>query len=142
MLTEDQVKWINHLSATNKTIITPYNPKSKILFKKQKTELHKILGKDITIVHRGASNLGISGKGELDIYIPVPVDKFDELLAKLIHAYGEPGSLYSLERARFNRKVDGVIAALLMKKPKDGNKDLCLRNTYDHILMSCNGMNG
>ena len=113
MVTDEQKKWIDHLS-TNPIAIVPFNPNFPSLFEKQKKELLKILGNDVEIVHRGASNMGISGKGELDIYIPVPVQRFDEILEKLVHAYGEPRSLYSYERARFNSKVDGVHAEIFL----------------------------
>jgi GrpB-like predicted nucleotidyltransferase (UPF0157 family) len=116
MLTPDQEKWIEHLS-NNPISIHPYNPESKEAFEKLKKELQDILG-NIEIVHRGASSLEISGKGELDIYIPVIESQFDHYLKKLMQAYGKPGSLYPLERVRFNRKVDGIEAEIFLINKK------------------------
>lgn len=116
MLTPDQETWLSQLS-NNPISIHPYNPKSKKAFEKQKKELKEILG-DVNVVHRGASSLGISGKGELDIYIPVTELEFNTYLEKLVKAFGKPGSHYPLERARFNRKIDGILAEIFLINKK------------------------
>jgi GrpB-like predicted nucleotidyltransferase (UPF0157 family) len=114
MLTDNQEIWLAHLSNTDVTKIYPYNEGSKNLFEKQKSELKSILGSEVRIVHRGASSLGISGKGELDIYIPVSLNDFDYYLKILTKYYGTPGSLYPGERARFNIKIDSVLAEIFL----------------------------
>lgn len=108
MLTQKQEEWLNHLSDTNKVKILPYNPKVKDIFEVEKEEIQSILGKDVEVVHRGASNMGISGKGDLDLYIPVKVADFDIYLNKLVKSFGKPGSLYPSERARWNKEVDNI----------------------------------
>ncbi|HUD44133.1 MAG TPA: GrpB family protein [Patescibacteria group bacterium] len=107
MLREDQKKWLSHLSDTNIVKVIPYDPNAKVRFQNFKTELQHVLGKDVTIVHRGASSLGISGQGELDIYVPVPPSMFDTALEQLTIAFGEPGSVSAINRARFNIKREG-----------------------------------
>src|SRR5437588_583918 len=124
MLTDDQKKWINHLSDTDAVKIVPYNQKVKEIFSKQKTELQSILGNDTAIVHRGASSLGIPGKGEVDLYIPVEESQFDSYLEKLQKAYGDSNSLYHKERARFNRKHEGILVEIfLINQNSQGWKD-------------------
>ena len=53
--------------------------------------------------------LGIPGKGELDVYIPVDPGQFDSTVLqveKLLE--GAPKSLYPLDRARFITLTDGI----------------------------------
>lgn len=91
------------------------------MFIKQKKELLEILDRKSLIVHRGASGLGISGKGELDIYVPVSLEHFDSILKLLINAYGKPGSLYPEERARFNRKIEDIpVEIFLINREGEG----------------------
>lgn len=108
MLTRSQIKWLSHLSDADKVRIFPHNPKSEELFERQKIEIQNILGLDVEVVHRGSTSLGISGQSEVDVYIPVSLDWFDKMLDELKKVWGEPGSYYPKERARFNRYQDGI----------------------------------
>jgi GrpB-like predicted nucleotidyltransferase (UPF0157 family) len=60
------------------------------------------------VLHKGATAWGISGKGDVDIYIPVAVEQFDGCFERLRPVLGEPGSHYPHERVRWNRQVDGL----------------------------------
>ena len=80
MITRKQQKWIDHLSDVDKIKIVPFDPTAKDKFQKVKQQIKGALGKDIPVVHRGASSLGISGQDEIDIYIPVPPRQFDVFL--------------------------------------------------------------
>jgi GrpB-like predicted nucleotidyltransferase (UPF0157 family) len=106
MLTSAQIQWLNKLSNKKIVHIHPYDPKIKDTFEKQKEKLVKLLGK-VPIYHRGASSLEISGKNDIDIYIPVPEDQFDTLLDKLQTKY-EMGSMSIHNRARFNTILDRI----------------------------------
>lgn len=108
MLAEEQISWLNKLSDKNKVKIVPYNPKFKEIFRQQQTEIQSILGLDVVVLHKGASALGISGKGDVDIYIPIEVENFDSYFGKLKEVLGEPGSHYPLERVRWNRHIDDI----------------------------------
>lgn len=119
MLTTDQEKWINHLSATDKIKIIPYNPKTKEVFEKVKKEIREVLGA-VEVSHRGATSLGISGQGEADCYIPVDESVFDEHLEKLTGCFGKAGSIYLLRRARFVKYIDGIkIEIFLINEKSD-----------------------
>jgi len=107
MLSSQQQKWIDHLSNDDKIIIKPYDPTSQEKFKKLKTRLLSKLGPKINIQQRGATSLGISGQDEIDIYIPVPPNKFDSMLVTIEKILGKPKSCYPLERARFVTEEDG-----------------------------------
>lgn len=116
MLTEAQEKWLSHLSNEEKIKIVPYDPKVEKIFKKIKKKIKSILGKNTRVVHRGATSLGISGQGEIDVYIPVPISKFNSHLRKLKQALGNAGSVYPLERARFNLEIGGFKAEIFLIK--------------------------
>jgi GrpB-like predicted nucleotidyltransferase (UPF0157 family) len=106
MLTPEQEKWLSHLQDHNKTEIYPFDKGAGKKFEKIKNKIHSLLGEATRVEHRGATSLGISGQGELDVYIPVSADRFDSLLPLLEKLFGKPGSIYPLERARFVTEVD------------------------------------
>ena len=108
MLTQDQEKWINHLSDKDKIKIVPFNPKSHEEFEKIKLLIQSKIGPTARVEHRGASYLGISGQNEIDIYVPVPKNLFDSFVVKLSELFGEPHRVYPLERARFNVPDNGI----------------------------------
>jgi len=114
MITKEQEKWINHLSDTNKVIITPYNPETPAIFIEIANNIHATLGEGIEIQHRGASSFKISGQGELDIYLPTEESKYKFMVEKLKTLFGNPESNYPLERARFVTFVRGTRAEIFV----------------------------
>ncbi len=101
MLTKEQKKWLEHLSGDSKIKIAPFDPSCYEKFKKVKAIIKAKLGKATKVEHRGATRLGISGQDEIDVYVPVPPEAFDEYLKYLKELFGEPRSHYALGRARF-----------------------------------------
>ncbi len=108
MLTEKQQEWINHLSDTKIVKIKPYNPLSKTAFESRKQQLQAIVGSDTEILFKGAAAWEISGKGDIDIYIPSPAAQFDTYFHQLKDSLGEPGSFYPLERVRWNTTTNNI----------------------------------
>jgi len=150
MLTAAQKIWLDHLSDTDKISITPYNPKTREVFKIIKSDLLKVLGKT-RISHRGSTNLKISGQGEIDLYIPVGKKYFNSYLQKIIKFLGEPGSLYEFKRARFIKYINGVKIEIFLVNQNDSdwkdsvkfekylkNNPTALRN-YEKLKAKCNG---
>lgn len=120
MLTPAQEEWLAHLPNDDFIEIFPYNPSSPRYFEHIK---HKILSRlpYSEVVHKGASSLGISGQGELDIYIPVTPSEFNSYLEPLISLFGQPQSHYPVERARFVDRVENTKAEIfLINKEGDG----------------------
>lgn len=134
MLTDKQKKWLDHLSDSNFTKIKPFKSQVKSDFYDLKKQLQEIVGKDVDVTLKGSNSLGISGKGELDVYLPVPTGKFDRTLQKLINAYGEPGSHYPLERARFNRVVNNTEAEVFLIN--SDNESWAQLNIFENWLKS------
>ncbi|MCX6746282.1 MAG: GrpB family protein [Candidatus Parcubacteria bacterium] len=131
MLTTEQKEWLNHLSDTEKISIIPYNPKNKEVFKLIKSDLIKILGK-VRISLCGSTFLGISGQGEIDLYIPVAKKHFNSYLDKLKSYIGKPGSIYELRRVRFVKYLNGIkIEIFLINK---GSKDWINSRKFENFL--------
>lgn len=107
MITKKQQKWIDHLSDTDKIKIVPFDPTAEEKFQKVKQKIQDSLGKDISVFHRGASSLGISGQDEIDIYVPVPSAELNSSVEPLKELFGKPGSHYPLERVHFITEIDG-----------------------------------
>lgn len=101
MLTPEQEKRLSRFCDTNEIKIYPFDPNCLIRFETILTKIKSILGENAVVELKGSSGLKISGKGELDIYIPVDVNDFDVTVSKIKTLFGDPGSLYPLDRARF-----------------------------------------
>jgi len=99
-------KWFLKFSPTKPVKIIPHNPKILDLVKEFTKILRKTVG-DVEIQHRGATALGISGEGEVDLYIMVSPKKWLELLKPLENKFGKPGSI-DHEWARFNHIYKGT----------------------------------
>jgi len=151
MLTEEQEKWVSHLSDKAEIKIFPYNPKTREVFKKIKNKIKDFLG-DIEVLHCGSTGLEILGQGEIDLYIPVLEKHFNNYLEKLVEHFGKPGSVYSLERVRFVKYIDGIkIEIFLINKENNDWKNIvkfesCLKKNpealeeYKNIKKESNGL--
>ena len=106
-LTKDQIKWLNHFSDTKLISIIPWDPTAQEKFEKVKDKIQNKLGQNIVVEHHGATSLGISGQDEIDVYVPVSPDKFNEMIKPLSLIFGEPVTNYPLNRVRFVTNVEG-----------------------------------
>jgi GrpB-like predicted nucleotidyltransferase (UPF0157 family) len=152
MLTPEQEKWIAHLPGNNKIEIRPYDPSAKSKFAALEKKIKTILGSNQKVEHRGATSLGISGYGEIDVFIPVALKIFDQTLTKLKTAFGEPGSVYRPERARFVTYVQETKAEIILinKNGKNWNESLKFEGylkshpealkSYEALKESCSGL--
>lgn len=105
MLSKKQKKWLNHLSDTDKIVIKPYDKRAPKIFKKLKQKVDELFLGIVTLEHRGATSLKISGQDEIDTYIPVNVEDFDRFAPALTKHFGEPRSIYP-DRLRFVTEID------------------------------------
>lgn len=75
--------------------------------------------------------MGISGQGDIDIYIPVGTQTFNDNLNKLIEALDKPGSLYPLERVRWVNWIDGIkVEIFLINKDRSDWKKNTIFEEY------------
>lgn len=120
MLTSKQLKWIAHLSDKDKVVIKPYDPTTAEKFEAVKKRIRSFLGDETQILHRGATNLGISGQDEIDVYIPITTSSFDSFIQRLTELFGKPKSYYIRERARFVTIEQGKhVDVFLINKDSD-----------------------
>ncbi|MDP3888788.1 MAG: GrpB family protein [bacterium] len=131
MLTPDQEKWIDHLSDKDKISIFPFDPTAEEKFRIVRRKIQDALGKDLPVEHHGATALGISGQDEIDVYIPTSPVRFNSLIDPLKSLFGEPRSLYPLERVRFVTEEDGKhVDVFLVNQEDEGWKNAVLFEEY------------
>ena len=106
MLKKDQEKWIAHLSSESKIKIIPFDSSCEEKFEQVRQIIQSKLGRSVLVEHRGATSLKISGQDEIDVYIPVQPETFNDYIFPLTKLFGKPKSHYPLERARFVTSVD------------------------------------
>ena len=124
MLTLEQEKWIAHLSDVNKISIVPFDPTAEEKFQRVKQKVQDSLGTRTLVEHHGATSLRISGQDEIDVYIPTPGAKFNSLINPLKTLFGEPRSLYPLERARVvTEELGKHVDVFLINEEHDGWKN-------------------
>lgn len=151
-LSEKDKDWLAHLSKEDKVKIVPFDKSAEEKFQKVKVIIKEKIGKEVEVEHRGASSLGISGQDEIDIYIPILKKDFEKYTKYLIELFGEPRSVYLLERIRFKINIDGKkVDVFLIDKEGEGwlnglkfeeylkNNKECLRR-YEELKESGNGM--
>ncbi len=107
MITPAQQIWLDHLNDSDSVRVIPYDPRVKPVFKQIKADLITILG-NVPVRHKGSSALKISGQGEIDLYLPVATNNFNNYLNKLKTHLGEPGSVYDLRRVRFVKYINDI----------------------------------
>ncbi len=131
MITPEQEKWLAHLDDSDAVKIIPADLRAKEKFEKIKSTIKSALGENENVVHKGATSLGISGQGELDIYILVLSENFDSMVQAVEKLFGKPRSLYPLERARFVASVDDTKAEVFVINENTKSwKDGCVFEKY------------
>lgn len=124
MITVEQQAWLDHLNDSDKVTVVPYDPACEEKFFLVKQQLQNILGLKQAVLHRGASSLEISGQDEIDVYVPVPEDKFEEVVVRVSELFGKPRSNYPRKRARFVTAAQGKhIDVFVINQDDDGWQD-------------------
>jgi len=121
MITPEQEEWLAHLNDTDSVKIYSASPQVKEIFEKIKKDLQQVLGENVNILHRGATSLGISGPGEIDVFIPVLPENYDSMINTVANIFGRPRSNYPLKRARFVVYINSSKAEIIVinEKSKD-----------------------
>lgn len=89
MLTPNQEKYLLTIPADKIVTIKPFDPKS-IHVAIAITSQIKNLYPNLDVLFLGASALGISGQGDLDIYVCCSPDEFPKHLPELKRVFGNP----------------------------------------------------
>lgn len=91
MLFEHEEKYIKTISPDKVVNIRPLDLKATKLAEEIIQRINKVCP-DLKVLHIGASGLGISGQGDLDIYALAAPNTFSEYLPQLIKLFGPPKS--------------------------------------------------
>lgn len=102
MLTQDQKKYLEKIPADKKVVVKPYDPKTPEIVAELVDKIHSV-EPDLEVVHLGASSLGISGQGDIDLSVLRPKESFAEHKEKLKKVLGEPVSGIGLVEWRFEK---------------------------------------
>jgi len=121
MLTQEQEKWVSHLSDTKKVSVVTFDPTCEEKFLIIKNELQKLLGNSQAIEHRGASALKISGQDEIDVYVPVSPEEYGATVEIIKSKYGESNSNYSLKRTHFITEIEGKHVDIFVVNKNDSD---------------------
>lgn len=91
MLTPDEEKYIQQIPEDKIVVIKPFSQNET---KTAEEIISKIKSQhpELEVLHMGASGLGTSGQGDLDIYALANPVKFSQYLSTLIQIFGEPKS--------------------------------------------------
>jgi len=131
MITKEQQQWLDHLNDTDKVTIVPWDPTCENKFLQIKKRIQGLLGEQQEVEHRGASSLKISGQDEIDIYLPVSKEKYNQTVKQIINLFGNQKSNYPLTRARFVTSIAGKhIDVFVINKNDEGWKDSEIFHKY------------
>ena len=139
MLTQEQQKWIEHLSDIDQIKIIPFDITAQEKFEKVREIITSNLGDSVPFIHSGATSLGISGQDEIDTYIPVDVKQFDEYIEKLSKLFGVPRKVYEGNRVHFithegGKKIDVYLINKETKNWTDSVKFMNILKTHPEKL--------
>lgn len=148
MLTENQEKYLQKIPADKTIKIIPFNPKISGIVQdiKDKIKNAKI---NLEIKFMGASALGISGQGDIDLYIFCPEKDFQIYLPKLEEIFGQ--KVQGISIIKWQLKKDGYEIEMYLTDPstpsmQEQNKtfeilknDPKLLKEYEQIKSSADG---
>ncbi len=136
MLSADDIEWIGRLPKSAVIKVFPHNPESVRLFEEEKQKIkNNLAGFPVTVMHGGASDLGISGQAEIDIFVPVPPPLLDTTVQKFTEIYGPSESISVSKRVRFNSEREGVrLEIIVVNEESDGWK----KNVTVHAYLKNN----
>lgn len=115
MLTEAQIKYLTTIPDDKKITLKPFNPKGLEVAAKIIADI-KAVEPDLGVLHMGASALGISGQGDIDLYILCNQEDFDTYLPLLEKIFGRKVSGISINK--WNLNIDGFEIEIYLADPK------------------------
>lgn len=91
MLTAGEKDFLSKIPRDRVIRVFPYNPRASRIAEKLIELVHRKYP-DLSVLHLGASGLGISGQGDIDIYCLASFDNFSSYQDGLIELFGQPKS--------------------------------------------------
>ena len=116
MLTDDEKDYLSKIPLQKKVRIRPFRQKTSDVSDKLVRSI-KVKYPDLKILHMGASGLGISGQGDIDIYAFANPTHFPKYLSGIIKILGEPKS-YNPDSVAWKLNQDGHDIEFYLTNPK------------------------
>jgi GrpB-like predicted nucleotidyltransferase (UPF0157 family) len=149
MLTESQQKYLLTIPEEKIVFIQPYDP-SILDIVEEITQQIKNCDPNLTVLFMGASALGISGQGDIDLYVLSPTEQFEEHTERFVKSFGKPVLKGTCVKWVFSK--NGHKAELYITDPEDkglqeqikvfellkNNKELL--KEYEEIKQQANGL--
>ncbi len=106
--------------------IKPFDPESLNIANEYITLLQNLLRNfQVTIIHRGSTAMGISGKGDIEIGIYPDAQNWDSVIEVLKQHFGEPGNIEP-DYVRFNDEKNGFEIEIILQKGENARIDRAL----------------
>lgn len=149
MLTEAQANYLKTIPEDKLVHVKPYTGELQRIANQIISEV-KAISQDIDIRLMGATGLGISGQGDLDMYMLHPKEDFNLYLPKLIELFGEPTHQHE-DNVEWMFEREGIEVELYLTDPstpsmaeqirvfellKDNNE---LRDEYEKLKSDSDG---
>ncbi len=115
MFTENQEKYLLKIPEDKKVKIIPYNPKVKEVVDDIKKKILEE-GINLEVAHMGASALGISGQGDIDLYILCKKEDFNIYAPRIEKIFGRRVSGISIYKWQLN--IDRFEVEMYLTDPK------------------------
>lgn len=149
MLSPDEEGFLSKIPDDKLVFVHSFDPEIPKIAEEITQKIHSAVA-DLEVTHMGASALGISGQGDIDIYIFSDPEKFDEYIPVLIPLFGEPKSI-KYDSVAWKYKEDGHEIEMYLTDPTSpsmqkqikifetlqNNEDLL--NEYEKLKEEMNG---
>ena len=115
MLTKDQEKYLLKIPEDKKVKIVPYNPEAIEVVKGIKKKIFES-DIDLEVLYMGASALGISGQGDIDLYVLCDEKNFSDYVPKLEKLFDHRVTGISIYKWQLN--IGGFEVEMYLTDPK------------------------
>lgn len=89
MLTKDQKNFLKTISPSKRARIKPFHPKIKGIAQRLIRRIN-VIAPNLDVKFIGASALGISGIGDIDLFVLCPIRQFKKYIKALTAEFGKP----------------------------------------------------
>jgi GrpB-like predicted nucleotidyltransferase (UPF0157 family) len=114
MLTENQKNYLQKIPADQTVKIFPFDPKTLGIVQEIKDKI-KNAGINLEVSFMGASALGISGQGDIDLYIFCPEEEFQLYLPRLEQIFGS--KVQGISIIKWDFEIEGHEVEMYLTDP-------------------------
>jgi GrpB-like predicted nucleotidyltransferase (UPF0157 family) len=115
MLTNDESNYIEKIPEDKVVVIIPYSIRAKEIADEIKAKINEKLP-DLKVMHMGASGLGISGQGDIDIYALASLIEIESYFPIFQELFGEPVSKRD-DSITWEMEIEGYPIELYLTDP-------------------------